>query len=295
MIALLLGGGFGAGAWLWWTGLRPPRPTLAEALNRRAAPVRPRRAPLPRGAGWAARAGAPLVPALLLCRLPGTRLAADLRTLGIPAERHLAEKAGAAMAGLLIPWGPALLTAAAGSTGFAFPAWTALLLAALLFCTPDLAVRRKAERYRAEMRQALSAFLDLVVVALSGGAGVEQALADAASAGQGPAFTALRGALREAEVTRTAPWGPLGRLGERTGVAELPELAATVALAGSEGAKVKASLTSKAATLRGHLLAEAEAEAAGATERMSLPVVTLFAGFLLFIGYPALTHALTGL
>ncbi|MFD0530378.1 hypothetical protein ACFQ1I_32815 [Kitasatospora arboriphila] len=170
MIALLLGGGFGAGAWLWWTGLRPPRPTLAEALNRRAAPVRPRRAPLPRGAGWAARAGAPLVPALLLCRLPGTRLAADLRTLGIPAERHLAEKAGAAMAGLLIPWGPALLTAAAGSTGFAFPAWTALLLAALLFCTPDLAVRRKAERYRAEMRQALSAFLDLVVVALSGGA-----------------------------------------------------------------------------------------------------------------------------
>jgi hypothetical protein len=76
---------------------------------------------------------------------------------------------------------------------------------------------------------------------------------------------------------------------------ELTELAATTALAGHEGARIKASLVSKATTVRAHLLAESEAEAASATERMSLPVVALFGGFLLFIGYPALAHALTGL
>lgn len=75
----------------------------------------------------------------------------------------------------------------------------------------------------------------------------------------------------------------------------MSELAAAAALAGSEGARVKNSLATKAATLRGHLLAESESDAASATERMSLPVVTLFGGFLLFLGYPAVTHALSGL
>ena len=35
-------------------------------------------------------------------------------------------------------------------------------------------------------------------------------------------------------------------------------------------------------------------QAQAATERMSLPVVLLFAGFLIFIGYPAIARVLTG-
>jgi len=42
-------------------------------------------------------------------------------------------------------------------------------------------------------------------------------------------------------------------------------------------------------------LAEAETTAQAATEKMSLPVVLLFAGFLCFIGYPAVERVLTGL
>ncbi|WP_344437713.1 type II secretion system F family protein [Kitasatospora nipponensis] len=223
-------------------------------------------------------------------------MAADLRTLAVPVERHLAEKATAALAGLLGPWLLAAMAAAAGpGCPLLLPAWGSVALALALFFAPDLALRQRATRYRVDVRHALSTFLDLTVVALSGGAGVEQALTAAADAGHGPAFTAFRRALRQAEVTRTPPWAPLGELGERLAVAELSELAATTSLAGQEGARIKASLTSKAATLRAHLLAEAEAEAASATERMSLPVVILFAGFLLFIGYPALAHALSGL
>ena len=58
---------------------------------------------------------------------------------------------------------------------------------------------------------------------------------------------------------------------------------------------MRASLAAKGASLRAHELAEAETAAQAATERMSLPVVLLFAGFLAFVGYPAVEHVLTGL
>jgi len=77
-------------------------------------------------------------------------------------------------------------------------------------------------------------------------------------------------------------WAALGRLGQELGVAELSELAASVALAGTEDGKARASLAAKAASLRTHERAEAETADQAATERMSLPVVLLFAGFLLF-------------
>ena len=42
-------------------------------------------------------------------------------------------------------------------------------------------------------------------------------------------------------------------------------------------------------------LADAEGAAQAATERMSLPLVLLFGGFILLIGYPAIVHVLLGL
>ena len=111
----------------------------------------------------------------------------------------------------------------------------------------------------------------------------------------GWAFAYLRRALDHARLARETPWAALGRLGQELGIGELSELAASVALAGTEGAKVRASLAAKAASLRTHELAEAETADQAATERMSLPVVLLFAGFLLFFGYPAVEHVLTGL
>ena len=77
-------------------------------------------------------------------------------------------------------------------------------------------------------------------------------------------------------------------------MASLSALAASVALAGTEGARVRASLAAKAASLRTHELAEAETADQADTERMSLPVVLLFAGFLL-LGYAAVQEVLTGL
>jgi Flp pilus assembly protein TadB len=167
--------------------------------------------------------------------------------------------------------------------------------AAIGLRVPDMRLHADAARVRAEMRHTLSAFLDLTVIALAGGAGVDQALTDAAGAGHGPAFARLRQTLATARLLRTSPWPALTELGGRLTVEELVELASSVQLAGAEGAKVRASLAAKASALRGREQGEAEREANAATERMSLPVVLLFAGFLLFLGYPALANVLAGM
>jgi hypothetical protein len=58
---------------------------------------------------------------------------------------------------------------------------------------------------------------------------------------------------------------------------------------------VRESLAVKASSLREHALADAEAEAESTTEKMAMPVVLLFLGFLILIGYPAINAVLTAL
>jgi tight adherence protein C len=182
--------------------------------------------------------------------------------------------------------------------GWQLPAAGAVVLAVAGFAAPALGVRQEAGARRAATRHALAAFLDLVVIAIAGGAGVEAALTHAAATGQGPAFAQLRQALETARLTRQPPWQTLGQLGTELGVTELTELAelaASITLAGTEGARIRASLAAKSAAMRARQLAEAEAGAQAATERMSLPLVILFAGFMLLIGFPAVMHVLEGI
>ena len=298
--AVLLGAGAGLGLLLVVRGLFPPRPTLAEAL------AQLRRLPQPVAAiaeedpgGFAARLGRPAAGALGRAGagwlVPGA-LRRDLAVLGRQPERHLAEKVALGLVGLVIV--PVLATLLAlGGAGLpvAVPVWGALVVMAAGFFLPDLGIHAEATRRRRDFRHALSSFLDLVVIALAGGGGVETALFDAAGVGEGWAFAALRRALDQARLSRETPWAALGRLGAELGVSELSELAASVALAGSEGAKVRASLAAKAVSLRTHALAEAETDDQAASERMSLPVVLLFAGFLFFLGFPAVERVLHGL
>jgi len=300
ILALVCGAGVGAGLWLIIRGLYPPRPSLAHAL----AQLRrlPEPAPVLTGepdGGLAARLGRPIADRLVQTKagwlLPAS-VRRDLAVLGRSPERHLAEKVTLALAGLLfVPAIAVLLTVGGAHLPLVVPLWASLIFMVAGFFVPDLGIHADATRRRRDFRHALSSFLDRVVVALAGGGGVETALADAASVGSGWTFGYLRRALDQARLARQTPWAALGRLGQQLGVGELSELAASVALAGTEGAKVRASLAAKAASLRTHQLAEAETADQAATERMSLPVVLLFAGFLLFLGYPAVQRVLTGL
>ncbi len=149
-----------------------------------------------------------------------------------------------------------------------------------------------AEKARRDFRHALAAYLELVTILMAGGAGVETAVFDAASAGHGPAFRHIRSALTAAQARRQPPWKLLGELGDRLGVSELVELHSSMTLAG-DGAQVRNSLGAMAAGMRRRDLAQIETEAQSKSEAMVLPVALMFAGFLILIGYPALSALTT--
>jgi Flp pilus assembly protein TadB len=223
------------------------------------------------------------------------RRSADLRVTDRTPQRHAAEKLASTLAGIGLP---PLLAVVMAAGGVAAPLPTVLLAALALgfggWMLPDLSLRDAAARRRRQLRHALSSYLDLVDVVLAGGAGVETALEAAADAGGGWAFGELRTALARSRVLRRSPWSCFAELGDELGVVELVELAASVRLAGEQGARIRSSLSAKAASLRGHQLAEVEAAAQSASERMAVPTVLMFAGFLLFIGFPAVAEILGG-
>ena len=277
-------------------GLYPPKPSLAHAMSALSANTAPAPILTSTSDGWVARAGAPLAGFLAGLGLPGARARKDLAVLERSTSAHLAQKGMLAVLGLGAPLALAALLSAAGSPlGWLLPAWLCVAFSAAGFVAPDYLIRSEAAQRRQEMVRALSAFLDLVSLSLAAGGGVEAALKEASMVGDGWAFTALRKALATAEISRVAPWQTLGQLGTELDVPALSGLSATLALAGSEGAKVRASLAARAATMRANGLAEAEGQANAATERMSLPVVVMGLGFMLMIGYPAMAHVMNGL
>lgn len=290
MIAVLLGAGTGLGLLVIAVGLTRPKASLADALAHRHPVTDPEPAPRP----FVRRLVDAAAGRLADCSgLPGEQVRRDAAAVGTDPHTVLAHKVTSALATLVaVPVTSGLLALTGTDPGLAMPAWVTLALAAIAFFVPDLMLRAQAVRAREDFRHALSAYLDLAVISLAAGAGINAALTDAATAGTGTAFTRIRAALDHTRITRQPPWTALADLGTEIGVDELRELAATVTLAGHEGAKVRESLAVKAASLRSHRLTDAEAKANAATERMS---VLLFAAFLAFIGYPAITAVLTGL
>lgn len=286
---VLLGAGAGAGAWLAGRALSP-RPTPLRTLLARTDAS---------GTGVSASVGVVhasrperLGPvAVRMLEAAGLDLGPHrqaLRVVGRSRERHALDKLAGAVAGLIVPLvGWVGLTAA----GLTLPAGLAVLAALGLavggFVFPDVRLAEEAERRRRAFRHALSGYLDLVNVILAGGGGLQTALHSAAAAGEGWAFALIRRALERARLTDRSPWDTFADLGHELGVAELGELAASVAIAGSHGARIRRSLAAKADTLRGHQVAETEAAAEAATERMTIPVAVLLFGFLVFIAYPA--------
>lgn len=295
-IILLLGAGFGAGAWLAFSGVAPAPVPLDRAL----ADLHRRRStlglPTDRKQSLLCRLiGEPLAETSLGRRLTD-QVAADLRVTATNPAEHLASRVALGLTGLLwAPFAATLLEAVGVPVGFLLPAWVSLALAPVGFLYPSLALRAKAVDRRRTFRHAFSAFLDIVSISLAGGRGVESAIHAGAESGTGWAFGEIRRALLEARLQGETPWAGLARLGDELAVPELGELAASAALAGAEGARVRVSLAAKARSLRLRGLTEIEAAAQAASERMSLPIVGLMLGFIIFLAFPAINQVLTGL
>lgn len=157
----------------------------------------------------------------------------------------------------------------------------------VLYLSQRKKIQATAKQRQNDLDLSTAIFLDLLNVLLAGGAGVETAILAAAACGDGWGFAQIRLSIARSQSSRQSYWDGLRELGASLGNESLIEVANSVQLAGEHGARIRQSLHSKAASLRQKNLARIEYEAEQRTEKMGLPIVLLFLGFLLLIGYPA--------
>lgn len=291
ILALLVGLVGGAGVVIALSALIPAPPSIALVLERL------HQLP-PTTLGTGGRSG----PGRLvrgLERFAGPRLSAatrrDLRLMEMSeADYLLRQVLWATGAGLASPGLAAFAFALGLDPPIVLSAAGALALGALGAMVPPVVVRSGAKARRDDFTYALSGFLDLVAVEMAGGRGIDQALESAAATGQGWAFAELRRVLAQAQLRSEAPWDAFDRLGSELAIPQLRELGASVRLAGTDGARITASIGAKAKALRSHAQSRMEAEAHSASELMSVALMVLLGGLVLFVGYPAAVSIVSG-
>jgi tight adherence protein C len=196
----------------------------------------------------------------------------DLVLTGRTFEDVMARKVLGGVAGSLLTVIAAIALRAAGfSVPLASPGILALAVGVALFFAPDLEVRREAAARRAEFRRALGAFLDLVALEMAGAAAPAEALPSAARRiGSGWSMALIRDCLYRATKSGQDHWQALTDLGLRIGVQELAELGSLIHLVRRDGARVRETLTARAATMR------------------RTPQIVIGAGFMAFLIFPAI-------
>jgi tight adherence protein C len=222
-----------------------------------------------------------------------TGIRADLSVVGRSLETHLGyTMLGGALGailpllflGLLSVFFPGVLGLAIGGAVL-----IGVLVGALL---PSLSVAGTARARRRDFRHVVGSFLDLVAMNLAGGRGVPEALQSASRISDGWAMVRIRDTLEMARLQGATPWSALGQLGQDMGIDELRDMAAALALVADDGAKVRDSLSARAASLRRRELSEIEGRAQARSQSMLVAQLLLACGFLVFLIYPAIVRVL---
>jgi tight adherence protein C len=298
-LAVILGTGVGIGCIGIVLGLRSVSPTLlsiAESMNSAGGS----RSAETEAANVRLRLGRSIVAWVEeSTRQTGPRwaaLRASLAITGVLPEELAAKVLVGAGSGIVAP---PLLWAMATMAGLSVSPDLPLLLAVTAvptgICLPIIGLVARARDRRRHFRVIIGSFVDLVVLGLAGGVGIEGAMFAAAGVSNDWAARRMMKALLTGRDSGVSLWVALGQLGEEIAVPELVELSTALELAGTEGARIRQSLTARAISFRRHEQADAESEAHSTTERLFLPGVLLLVGFLLFIGYPAFSRILGGL
>ncbi|MEU2284282.1 type II secretion system F family protein [Streptomyces sp. NPDC013178] len=287
---VLTGGTVGAGFALLVRELLRPQPALRPALARSAPAALTMPEPeLDREERWGR---------WLLARLehlPGLRVpTTNLVLLGQGPGQFMLKKTALAGLGLLCPVIATIPWIIAGvSLPFYVPAGVGLLIAMLLFITPDLAVRDQAKRAREEFSHAVSAYLDLVALKRAADAGPAEALEKAAEVGRGWPFLYLQRALRRARLEKIPPYQALTELADEYDLPILNDVADIMQGSATDGAAVYKALRARTAALNAELLADQAAEANAASEKMTAPGALLAVLVMLLMVFPAVIRMLT--
>ncbi|MEV4461262.1 type II secretion system protein [Microbispora sp. NPDC049633] len=319
---VLCGAVLGLGLFLLLRALFPPRPGLTarlaaldQARDGEGVPRAPLIAPEEDVSEFRRTLGLRLARFYAARGWEARSVKADLALLGKSFEGFLATKLLLGVSGLLaFPILVGWLALMGWGVSVQVPLWSALVVCVIFFLLPDAQIRRDAAVRRRDFRHAVGAFLDLVSMNLAGGRGVPEALMMAVAVGSpvttpgalngavsangavnraGPApgsnwaMERIREALANARIVGITPWQALGQLGDEINVDELRDLSAALGLVADDGAKVRASLTARAATLRRRELAEVEGKAGERSQSMLVAQLLLCAGFVIFLSFPA--------
>ncbi|MCX5327805.1 type II secretion system F family protein [Streptomyces sp. NBC_00140] len=288
---VVTGGLVGGGVALFVRELLQPQPALAAALARSAPGTlsMPEAEVLNRDEVW----GRWLLARLE--RLPGVKVpVTNLALLGQGPGTFMLKKTALAGLGLLCPVLVTIPWIIAGiSLPFYVPAVVGLVIAGLLFITPDLAVRDQAKRAREEFAHALSAYLDLVALKRAADAGPTEALEKAAAVGHGWPFLYLQGALRRARLEKIPPYQALTELADTYDLPGLSDVADIMRGSATDGAAVYKALRARTAALNTELLTAQAAEANAASEKMTAPGALLAVLVMLLMAFPAVIRMLT--
>jgi Flp pilus assembly protein TadB len=164
-----------------------------------------------------------------------------------------------------------------------------LLIGAIATVVADSDRATRADAARDEVRLALTHFLEITSIMLAGGAGAETALEEAVVRGDGPGFRLFaREIARAKEDPTMSAFSALRDLGLRLGIRELVEFGNVMILSSENAATVRQALDDKASLI---IFREQERRKTAALSRnvlMSLPVVGMAGGFILWLVYAAL-------
>ena len=127
---------------------------------------------------------------------------------------------------------------------------------------------------------------------LAGGRGLPEALLAASTVSDHWSLVRIRQTLANARLFGTTPWAALGDLGNEIDLEELRDLSGALSLAADDGAKIRASLAARAATMRRKELTEAEGDEGEKSQSMLVAQMLISTAFLIYLAYPAVTRLL---
>ncbi len=295
---VVLGALAGFGCLGLFRGLRSSAPSLETLARTMARPVQP---PVlgPDNSGWRSNIGSQVVALVgqdvIYSDPRWSSLRTNLAITGGSWDQLVSKMVIGGGCGLVVPPLVWLFAQGAGvSLPLVVPFVIILLAVPAGLGLPIVDLYGSGRDRRRHVRVVVGTLVDLVVLGLAGGVGIEGALFAASQVSSDWAARRIARALSKARDSGQSPWVALGQLGEEIGVNELTELSTTLQLAGTEGARIRQSLMARSTALRRHEQADAESEANATTERLFLPGTLLLVGFLLFVGYPAFSRILGG-
>ena len=213
----------------------------------------------------------------------------DLAITATPPETFAVKVVGYGVAmALMVPLLAIGAATAHIDVSLAVPVLGVLVLGVGGAALPFIDLHTAAERRRRHFCHSLATYASLVSMAMAGSMGWSSALEAAASVSSTDwAMDEIAQALLWSQAYHRPPWEGLDRLAERFALSDLSDLARSMTQAG-DGARIRATLETKAASLRLSETTAAEHDAQAVTQKMLLPGVLLMAGYGVLIFYPAL-------